>query len=103
MLSPVLVTLFTHDCVEIHPSNAIVKFADDTTIVGLISENEETAYREEVQHIVQWCEDHNLVLNTKEIIVDFRRSKKTIHSPLHINGEEVERVNDIEYLVVLVH
>ncbi len=66
VLSPVL-CLFTHDCAVIHPCNAIVKFADDTTIVGLISEKkEETANREEVQHIVQWCEDHNLVLNKKK-------------------------------------
>ncbi len=89
VLSPVIFTFFTHDCAAIHPFNATVKFAD-TTIVGLFSENEETTYREEVQHFVQWCEDHNLVLNThthkKEIIIDFRRSKKTTHFPLH-NGE----------------
>ncbi len=47
VLSPVIFTVFTHDCAAIHSSNAIVKFADDTTIVDLISENEETAYREE--------------------------------------------------------
>ncbi len=64
VLSPVLFTLFTHDCAAIHPSNVMVKFADDTTIVDIISESEETAYREEVQHFVQCCEDHHLVLNT---------------------------------------
>jgi len=52
VLSPVIFTLFTHDCAAIHPFNATVKFAD-TTIVGLFSENEETTYREEVQHFVQ--------------------------------------------------
>lgn len=58
-------------------------------------------YCEEVQHLVEWCSDNTLVLNTpktKEIIVDFRRSRKTTHPPLHINGEEVESVNDIEFL-----
>ncbi|KAI3372400.1 hypothetical protein L3Q82_022681 [Scortum barcoo] len=40
VLSPALFTLFTSDCSAIHSTNTIVKFADDTTIVGLISDNE---------------------------------------------------------------
>ncbi|KAI3377836.1 hypothetical protein L3Q82_008976 [Scortum barcoo] len=34
VLSPALFTLFTSDCSAIHSTNTIVKFADDTTIVG---------------------------------------------------------------------
>lgn len=34
-------------------------------ILGLISDNNETN-REEVQHLGQFCLDHNLVLNTKK-------------------------------------
>lgn len=37
MLSPLLYFLYTHDCIAVHPTNAIIKFADDTTLVGLIS------------------------------------------------------------------
>ncbi|CDQ57089.1 unnamed protein product [Oncorhynchus mykiss] len=47
VLSPLLYSLFTHDCVAMHASNSIIKFADDTTVVGLITNNDETAYREE--------------------------------------------------------
>ncbi|KAM4623656.1 protein NLRC3-like [Polymixia lowei] len=47
VLNPLLYALFTHDCVATRSSNAILKFADDTTILGLISNNDETAYREE--------------------------------------------------------
>ena len=47
MLSPLLYTLFTPDCMASHDSNAIIKFANDTTVVGLITDNDETAYREE--------------------------------------------------------
>jgi len=36
-----------YDCVATHHSNTILKFADDTTILGLITNNDETAYREE--------------------------------------------------------
>ncbi|CAL8246894.1 unnamed protein product [Lota lota] len=36
-----------HICEATHSSIAILKFEDDTTILGLISNNDETAYREE--------------------------------------------------------
>ncbi|KAI3374481.1 hypothetical protein L3Q82_006306 [Scortum barcoo] len=101
VLSPALFTLFTSDCSAIHSTNTIVKFADDTTIVGLISDNDETHYREEIQHLTQWCSNNNIVLNTsktKEVIVDYRRSRRTEHAPLLIHGEAVERVNNIKFL-----
>ena len=40
-LSPLLYSLFTHDCVANSNDNLIVKFADDTTLGGLISKNDE--------------------------------------------------------------
>ena len=40
-------SLFTHYCMATHYSNTIIKFADDTTVVGLITDDHETAYREE--------------------------------------------------------
>lgn len=73
VLSPLLYSLFTHDCIPKYGSNAIIKFADDTTVVGLISDNDESAYRDEIQHLTAWCANNNLVLNskkTKEIVVD---------------------------------
>lgn len=67
MLSPLLYTLFTHDCFAIFPSNHIVKFADDTMVLGLINNNNyETAYRNEVQHFASWCNNSSLVLNIKK-------------------------------------
>ena len=62
-ISPLLYSLFTHDCVAKHDSNAIIKFADDTTVVGLITDNVETAYREEVRDLAVWCQDNNHSLN----------------------------------------
>ena len=84
VLSPLLYSLFTHDSMAKHASNSIIKFADDTTVVGLITNNDETAYREE----------NNLTLNvnkTKEMIVDFRKQQRE-HPPIHIDGTVVERV-----------
>ena len=33
----------------LYASNSIIKFSDNTTVVGLITNNDETAYREEVR------------------------------------------------------
>ncbi len=77
VLSPLLFTLLTHDCTAKFSSNHIIKFADDTTVVGLISNNDETHYREEVAQLAEWCGANNLSLNvekTKEVVMDFRRN-----------------------------
>ncbi|KAI4887144.1 hypothetical protein NFI96_003852 [Prochilodus magdalenae] len=77
-------------------------FADDTTVVGLISKNDESAYREEVQRLTDWCRTNNLSLNvdkTKEMVVDFRRTRRD-HSPLHIDGSTVEIVKTTKLLGV---
>ena len=63
----------THDCMARHDSNTIIKFADDTTVVGLITDNDKTAYRDKVRDQAVWCQDNYLSLNvlkTKEVIVD---------------------------------
>lgn len=85
VLSPTLFTLYTLDCPAIQPTNMVFEFADDTTVVGLISNNDETHYRDEVQNLTQLCSRNNLILNiskTKEIIVDYRRSRRTEHTYL---------------------
>jgi hypothetical protein len=66
VLSPFLYSLFTHDCVAKHDSNTIIKFADDTTVVGPITNNDVTAYREEVRELAVWCQDYNLSLNVSK-------------------------------------
>ena len=102
VLSPLLFTLMTHDCCARFSTNHIMKYADDTTVVGLIRDDNELAYREEVKQLVDWCNTNNLILNvekTKEVIVDFR---KTRHSPtpLHINDSDVEVVSSTKFLGV---
>ncbi|KAI3371340.1 hypothetical protein L3Q82_023546, partial [Scortum barcoo] len=37
VLSPLLFTLLTHDCTPLHSSNLLIKFADNTTVAGLIT------------------------------------------------------------------
>ncbi len=84
VLSPLLFTLLTHDCTAKFSSNHIMKIADDTTVVGLISNNDETHYREEVAQLAEWCGANNLSLHvekTKEVVVDFRRRNSIDHPP----------------------
>ena len=102
VLSPLLFTLLTHDCTPTHSSNHLVKFADDTTLVGLITENDETHYRREVELLTSWCKNNNLLLNvskTKEIVVNFQRGH-TQRPPLTIDGTAVERVSSTKFLGV---
>lgn len=101
VLSPLLFTLLTHDCSASFNTNHILKFADDTTVVGLITDNDESAYREEVEQLIAWCKKHNLALNTKktkEMVVDFRRTSHRHHPPLTINGSEVDIVHSVKFL-----
>lgn len=66
MLSPLLYALYTHDCTTSHPSNHIIKFADDSNVVGLTSGGDESTYRDKVQKLTAWCAVNNLKLNTKK-------------------------------------
>ena len=100
MLSPLLYSLYTHDCVSTSDSNIIIKFADNTAIVGLISHNKEEAYRKEVIHLESWCRENNLLPNTsktKDLIVDYRRKQQSDFRLLCIDGSEVERVDSFKY------
>ncbi len=102
VLSPLLYSLYTHDCAATHSSNVIVKFADDTTVIGLITDNDETAYREEVSTLTKWCQENHLSLNidkTKELVVDYRRQSRE-HTPITIDKTPVERVSSFKFLGV---
>ncbi len=98
VLSPLLYSLYTHDCMSSHSSTSIDKFADDTVVLGLISNNDETAYLGEVERLTSWCQDNCLSLNvskTKELIVDFREGQQRPYTPLMISGTPVERVSSL--------
>jgi hypothetical protein len=94
VLSLLLYSLFTHDCTARHDSNTIIKFADDTSVIGLITDNDETAYREEVRDLAVWCQDNNLsvnVIKTKEMIVDYRKKRPSI-PPFSLTGLQWSRL-----------
>lgn len=67
VLSLFLSSLFTHYCRPVHSSIDIIKFADDITVIGLIRNNDELAFGEEVERLAMWCETINCCLtHTKQ-------------------------------------
>ena len=70
-------------------------------MVGLITNNDKTAYREEVRALGGWFQENNLTLNvnkTKEMIVDFKKQQRE-HPPIHIDGTAVEKVESFKFLM----
>ncbi len=71
-------------------------------MIGLITDNDEMAYREEVSTLTKWCQENHLSLNiekTKELVVDFRRQSRE-HTPITIDKTPVERVSSFKFLGV---
>ncbi len=83
VLSPLLYSLYTHDCTATHSSNVIVKFADDTMVIGLITDNDETAYRAEVSTLTKWCQENTdaVLKKTHQRLFFLRRLRKFGMSP----------------------
>lgn len=101
VLSPLQYSLYTHDYVVAKATHTIVKFADETAVVGLISFGDGMAYREELIALTQWCQDTRLSLNvstTKDVIVYYRRRGDT-HSPKNIKST----VDNLKYLDINIH
>lgn len=100
VLSPLLFPLYTNNCTSNSAAVKLLKFADDTTVIGLRRDRQESIYRSEVERMVQWCGDNNLILSvtkTKELIFDFRK-KAGQHLPISINGQVVEWVRSFPLL-----
>ena len=100
VLSPLLFTLYTNNCKSNYPSCSIIKYADDTAIVGKINKDNSTEFLNQVDLFVDWCNSHFLTLNvkkTKEMLIDFRVNKH-VPDKIVIANEHVERVHEYKYL-----
>ena len=104
MLSAFLFIIYTNDLAENSTSGKIIKYADDTVVVGLISNNDENNYRKSIVDVIKWCNDNFLEVNvtkTKEMTIDFRKNKNE-KVPILINGKDVEVVSEYKYLGCLI-
>ncbi len=72
---------------------------NDTSVVGLLSNNDETHYREEVAQLAEWYGANNLSLNvgkTKEVVIDLSRNSVD-HPRLTIDRSTVESVSSTKF------
>ena len=103
VLAPFLFALYTAVCRSTDKSCPLVKFADDTELVGKISNDEDALYHKQTETFVNWCDKNYLYLNvskTKEMCIDFRKNQRCPKT-VYIKGEVVERVDTYKYLDVV--
>ncbi|KAI3372758.1 hypothetical protein L3Q82_022715, partial [Scortum barcoo] len=73
---------------SLDPNVKLLKFADDTTVISLIRDGDESAYRQEVEQLAFCCGQNNLELNmlkTVEMTVDCQppNTAPPFHSEQH--------------------
>ncbi|KAF7651505.1 hypothetical protein LDENG_00110200, partial [Lucifuga dentata] len=96
-LRPLLFSLYTNSCTSSHQSVKLLKFADDTTLIGLISGEDESAYRWEIDHLVTWDRQNNLEFN----------ALKTVKNPapptsITLCGTPVDTVEHFRFLFTII-
>ena len=94
VLAPFLFSLYTADYRSTEESCPLEKFADDTELVGKITNDEDALYHKQIENFVNWCDRNYLYLNvskTKEMCIDFRKNQRC-QKPVYIKGEAVERL-----------
>lgn len=104
VLSALLFTLYTSDCQNFSDKCTVIKYADDTVIVGLIDRNvdicDTNCYFDAIVNFKSWCDQNFLNLNvkkTKEMVIDFSRKSQS-YTPVTIDDENVEVVTEYKYL-----
>ena len=105
VLAPFLFSLCTSNRRTSNESCSIVKFADDTVLIGLISDDDSSKYVDEINKFATYCKTNFLEINvkkTKEMIIDLRKSK-ALPDPTIINDHMVERVCTHKYLGVMMN
>ena len=96
--------MYTNSCTSSHQSVKLLKFADDTTLIGLISGGDESAYRWEMDHLVTWCGENHLELNTLktvEMVVDFRKNAAP-PAPITLCDSSVTAVESFRFLGTII-
>ena len=86
VLAPFLFNLYTSDFWYNSDSCHVQKYSDDTAVVACVCGGQEKEYRDLVEAFTDWTKNNCLLLNTtktKELVVDFRRTKTPMPVSLH--------------------
>ena len=105
VLSPLLFSIYTNRITTQLSNITVIKYADDTCIIGCISNQEDLeSYFSEIERISKQCTDLDLLLNaskTQEIMFSTQRDKPD--TPMTIlNGQSITMCDKVNYLGVLV-
>ena len=103
VLAPFLFILYTSDFRADGDGCSLVKFADDTALIGLINEDDSAAFLKCIERFVSYCRENYLELNTsktKELVIDYRKNRH-MPDPILINNKEVTRTDQYKYLGVV--
>ena len=104
VLSAFLFIIYTNALSLCSTTCKIIKYADDTVVIGLINNDNEQEYRDTVSYVSLWCNENHLNLNagkTKEMIFDFRKIQND-KAPIIINNTSVKQVPSYKYLGVII-
>jgi hypothetical protein len=71
--------------------NSQIKFADNTALIGLITNNDDADYLDDIRRFVKYFDDNFLVLNVK------KTQEMKVPNEVVIEEVEVERVNEYKY------
>ena len=58
VLAPFLFTLYTTDCGHTGNTCLMIKFADDSEMIGKITNDDDSVCIEEINSFVKWCDDN---------------------------------------------
>ncbi|ROJ29141.1 RNA-directed DNA polymerase from mobile element jockey [Anabarilius grahami] len=102
VLSPLLFILYTDDCRSTHPNCHLIKFADDTVLLSLLSGSSQQ-HGPALHEFVEWCDNSCLELNvkkTKEMVVTFSNKQRQMAMAVTtvIHGNPIEIVEEYKYL-----
>ncbi|KAK3522364.1 hypothetical protein QTP86_007648 [Hemibagrus guttatus] len=83
VLSPLLFSLYTNGCTSGHQSVKLLKFADDTTLIGLISDGNESAYRgTTITKELKWVQNISSLIKKAQQRMYFLRQLKKFLLPV---------------------
>ena len=77
---------------------------DDTIVIGLVNNNDETGHRNAIKYVTEWCFNNYLDLNvtkTKEMVFNFRKNKHT-KILVNVDGSDVQLVKSYKYLGIII-
>ena len=83
-----------HIVSDLQTSFSTIKYVDETTIVEILSNGEESQMQKTQDMINDWSKENELYLNasiTKEVLVNFNKNEFPINQ-LNINGELIQQV-----------